>query len=247
MKKLLSIIFALTIVNIASAQQYTTSLYFEDKDGNIDSLIVSLDNDASFSPTDEGETTYTTEQMLSVVNSGGKWAWIRHQYYDKESKSWSILFTQTNIVPPLATNNSLESAKFDIIVPFDRLPITISWNKDFFNTPSLKKSLITDMVSWFDVISEYTSIFPPIIMSLESSAVINPVPEEYWQEEGSLLSLSKNYNTYFKQISMAFAPETYTSVEQINTPKQGKLVFDNGNMFILHNNHIYNILGTKVQ
>lgn len=152
----LFIVFAFTI----NAQFFSTSLYFEDKDGNRDTLIIGMDSTATYKVDSLWEVEYSTEEMLAITESGKHWVWGIIRNYYPDLKIIINTFLRTQIVPPTPKNSWTEDALFYMVVPPERLPVTVKWDKTAFSIPEVQKSIITDYVCGFDVFSDYMCITP---------------------------------------------------------------------------------------
>jgi len=129
--------------NLLWAQEWMTSLAFEDKDGAKDTLWVGLDETATYGV----DATFGEESVLVDEQTGT----FRPLFFDGINT-----FQKKQIVP--ATQGWIESGALRIFIPNDKLPVTVSWNKSAFNNPNLEYSLITDwpLGGWFDAIGDWS-------------------------------------------------------------------------------------------
>lgn len=127
---------------------FTTWIYFTDKDGIRDSLLVGMDPEATFGVDEKWETVMTTQDI-------DKWKektfWACFKFDGNQEEPY---YTRSNIVPPLARCEIIGKGAFTIIFPADRLPVTISWNKEAFAAPDREYSTLSDLLQWFDVTAD---------------------------------------------------------------------------------------------
>ena len=122
------------------APAFSTWIYFEDKEGLRDSLLVGMDTTASFGLDEEWETVVSDDEIAQWKDETFK---AYFKFWDRHSDI-PPYFTRTCIVPPLDTCEIIEHGYFDMLFPVDRLPVTITWDKEAFATPKLDHSIITD-------------------------------------------------------------------------------------------------------
>ena len=152
------IIFCLIPI-LVQAQQFTT-IRIEDKNGLKDSVFVACglsDEQIDSIP------FYTTDQVYqSWQDSSSHWAWIE---VVECCEQYQIKYGQTYIYKPYG--GYIDGGRRNIIFPADRLPVTITWDKQFFIDNNLKGSVISDMSAWFDCVAGDEEIrgFIPLIES----------------------------------------------------------------------------------
>lgn len=137
MKKFLLVLFCMS-GNLLWAQEWMTSLAFEDKDGAKDTLWVGLDETATYSV----DATFGEESVLVDEQTG----MFRALFFDGINT-----FQKKQIVP--TTQGWIETGALRILIPNDKLPVIVRWNKGAFNEPNKAYSLMTDwpLGGWFDV------------------------------------------------------------------------------------------------
>ena len=140
MKKFLLVLFCVS-GNLLWAQEWMTSLAFEDKDGAKDTLWVGLDQTATYGV----DATFGEESVLVDEQTGT----FRALFFDGINT-----FQKKQIVP--TTQGWIETGALRILIPNDKLPVTVSWNKAAFNEPNKAYSLMTDwpLGGWFDAIGD---------------------------------------------------------------------------------------------
>jgi len=143
MKKIIiTLLFLQNICYLLFSQQFSTKLYFQGINSGKDTLEVGYDPtatrgiDAAF-----GEVNY-----LNSISSNKFQAFIVDPSIINQS-SFLLKKQILNIYSGWVENSAL-----GIIVPFDSLPVTVSWDKSLFENTERDYSLITDwtMGSWFD-------------------------------------------------------------------------------------------------
>lgn len=151
MKKIIhTIVFVFGVLSL-HAECFTTQIYFEDKDGNKDTLTIGVSE--NISECELQTDTWSEEDALSALTSGRHWAWFGYSVDD----NCPCAPHRIHINPP--TTGHIESGKIHIWYPQDRLPVAVHWNKDDFADISRSKSLFCDMASWFDAVCNEESNF----------------------------------------------------------------------------------------
>ena len=138
MKKVLFLSLVCVLTPIASFAATTSTMYFEDKDGNIDSLEIALgltEEEIDAIP------TYSKDQVNQAAENGGRWVFITKDVLDYDY----VAFRTVYVYEPY--NMPIWFGQRRIFVPIDRLPITIRWNKQFFVENDLLGSFLSDWVT----------------------------------------------------------------------------------------------------
>ena len=118
-----------------------TTLYFEDKNGLKDSLIILLQ------PSEEEAATIqevSQDVALQAMKDSTRWVWLTRNWREKDA------YSNTYSYQPYAGHMSWGMER--IYIPADRLPVTITWDQQFFIDNSLITSVLSDMKSWFDAV-----------------------------------------------------------------------------------------------
>ncbi len=158
MKRIVYITIALLINSYISAQQFSTKLYLENVNHEKDTLEVGYDQKGTFGVDEEfGEI-----EQKDVIPSNKFQAFIvnikRPTEYDNINEyNKKDIFFKKQIV---GINKGWRvNGAFGVIVPFDILPITVSWDKSLFQNSERDYSVITDFHPgcWFDCTDESTS------------------------------------------------------------------------------------------
>ena len=132
---LLSIFVAVSV----QAQQFS-HLYFEDKNGLKDSLQIAV-----CMSDDEFAGVQLTEAEQALFDST-YWVMLEAGVlsYPRNLSYWRVYTYKPY-------TGWAETKKQSILIPADRLPVTISWDKQFFIDNGLSNSVMWDGRSWFDV------------------------------------------------------------------------------------------------
>jgi hypothetical protein len=130
------------ICSLIFAQQFATSIYLQSFKNGKDTLEIGYGPNAT-----RGVDVTYGEMNLIGSNLSNK---FRAFIVDPSIIHQSTFLLKKQIVNTYA--GWVENATLGIIVPFDSLPVTVSWNKSLFDNPERNFSLITDwtMGGWFD-------------------------------------------------------------------------------------------------
>lgn len=137
---------------LLNAQDFSTKFYLKDKQGGRDTLELGYSGAATFGlDTQFGELSYDSPVDLSkfcasiIANGSNK------ELVQIIQNRELTLFSKKQIVPN-RQGVYVEQNAVGIMVPFDSLPITISWDKSLFENDERDFSLITDWTigAWFD-------------------------------------------------------------------------------------------------
>lgn len=195
------------------AQDFLTEISFVDKDGAKDTLWVGLDETATY-----GVDAIFGEESVLVDEQIGT---FRALFFDGINT-----FQKKQIVP--ITQGWIERGALRILIPNDKLPVTVSWNNAAFNEPNKACSLITDwpLGGWFDV----TAGWEPFKEYLKDTAFV-VVPQENSQ---AAIYLAGTNQEPMRLIYIAFGNES--NVTELHEATSQK---DNIMLFNLDNNLLY--------
>jgi hypothetical protein len=245
MKKIIhTIVFVFGVLSL-HAECFTTQIYFEDKDGNKDTLTIGVSE--NISECEIQTDTWSEEDALSALTSGRHWAWFGYSVANNRPCAPHRI----HINPP--TTGDIESGKIRMWYPQDRLPVIVSWNKEGFADPSRSKSIFSDMCQWFDVScgGELHYAFACAIDSLH-----------FTQKQGWDFSLVQLENEVITVNSLGFAfcsedvwkrmedEEKYPWIDwmevdevQSSPQVQPKLILEHGMLYIINGDKRYSIIG----
>jgi len=227
----------------AYAQCFTTPFYFEDKDGNRDTLIVGISNDVA--TCDLQTDTCSEAEAMDAILSGRHWAWFgTFVYHQKPCGPHRV-----HVIPNSSDlSNILSQADCRMWFPEDRLPVSVSWNSEDFADTARSKSLFSDMNQWFDVAGEGSELYQ--VFASEVSSIQLFESNHY---EVQLLDSTINV----KYIGFAFCSEAEwinynrdpwywwfkEAVDDIISPLSLNKIMRNGQLYLRCDGIWYNILG----
>lgn len=208
--------------------QQSTFMYFEDKNGLKDSLEIAIglteDQIAAlpYYTVDEAEHAFK-DSTLWVLLEEGMW--------------YELKYSQT--YPYKQYSGMIESNRREIMIPADRLPVKISWDKQFFIENGLTHSIMSDMGSWFDCGCSDGEIYILLLTDADSCVVHDTF-------NGSWCSYEYVGDVIVKHIGIALGAGTnpIEGIETIplDTPSASKQLRD-GHIFILRGDKTYTLTG----
>ena len=155
-------------VCLAVQAHTSTFLYFEDKDGLIDSLEIAVglsDEEIDAIP------IFSEEEVQFTSENNTHWVWLDNPKYSPELKYYVSNFCRIYAYKPWV--GTIHNGYKPIYIPKNHLPVTISWDKDFFEFHELTGSLLSDMPSWFDAGCEESELVPYLLMADNSSCILH--------------------------------------------------------------------------
>lgn len=213
-----------------------TTLYFEDKNGQKDSLIVVVNI------SDEQINALPAYSYLGVryaFETKSHWAWLR---MGESYGNWN--FSRYYTYQPY--DSYIENGKRNLYIPADRLPVTITWNRQFFMKNNLTGSVLSDMLSWFDVGCRDVELHMYLLAEHESVVLHNTYSENdenctytTWENIGLMkqvgLSVGTSYN--FKQ-----------ALESVENPiPSATKIFRDGQLLIERDGRTYTVTGQRIR
>lgn len=128
---------------IVLSQHFSTKLHIRSVNNSIDSIEIGYDADA----TKGVDTAFGEVDYFSPLQSNMFRAYIVNPSTEINNNTYYLRKQIMNIY-----SGWVENGAMGIVIPFDSLPATISWDKSLFENPERNYSLITDWTygGWFD-------------------------------------------------------------------------------------------------
>ena len=236
MKKLLIVCSLMACVCMCYSQCFTTEFVFEDKDGNLDTLIVGVSENVA--ECELQTDSWSEEDALSALTRGRHWAWFG--YLDGYGRPCTP--HRIHITTP--TKGSVENGRIHMWYPKDRLPVTVRWNKDDFDDSSRNYSIFSDAATWFDVScgGEGYKIFAisrsSMALTLEQECDFN-----YVLLQDTIIAANE-LGFAFCDKDVWFSPVENVRSEQASHPR---LILENGMLYIVQDDKRYSILGSHIE
>ena len=219
-------------------EQFTT-IYFEDNNGWKDSIFVAVglsEEEIAAIP------IYNYEEAEQAMRDSTHWVWLfRPGVYNTPSYPGQYKRVYTYI----PFNGYIDNRKEIIYLPVNRMPVTISWDQQFFVENNLEGSVLSDMPAWFDVACIDVEIFE-MRLAQNNSCVLHDTSERgmewctylYWddmfvKELGISIGTNKNLSQDTKNILS-------------DIPSAIKILRD-GQLLIERDGKIYTVTGQKVR
>ena len=240
MKKILFLIGILATTTLQARQ--SSYLYFADKNGLMDSLEVAIDL------TDEERASipeWSYDETVNAIQDSVHWVWLWSSgvtvYYGGD---WgSMTFSRTYPYKPYGGH--IEGGKRYLYLPADRLPVTITWNKQFYIDNNLQGSVLSDMICWFDAGCDDDDL-PQEILSSTDSCVVH-----YTYMEGDLWCTYSDWDGLIvKQIGLSIGTLDNLSqgVGSVNSEDSSATkIFHNGQILIQRGDKVYTLQGQEVK
>jgi hypothetical protein len=226
-------LIVLAIIAVAAYTQQSTTLYFTDKNGLQDSLSVVIglsDEEIAAIP------VYTPAEAEQEVKDSVHWVWLCTGMYPGSYK-------REYAYKPYKGN--MGKAKEWIFFPDDRIPVSISWDKQFFINNDLKHSYITDWVCE-DAVCGGEEIHYLLLTSDDSCILQNTYPTaectfDWWRFDGICL----------KVLTFAVGTSENDIFEDINnipaSTSSASKILREGQLYILRGDHIFDTQGKMVR
>ncbi len=217
---------------LAQAQQ-STYLYFEDKNGVKDSLqvvIAQSNEDISTAPPME------LAEVKQAIMDSTYFIVIRPNVFRQE-------FYRTYTYTPYG--GYIENRRKDILIPADRLPVTITWDKQFFMDTELL-SVLSDMPCWFDVGCRDQSMQTTWLAKADTCIVYNSLGEDMCTYE--YLDMD-NGEVIVKNVGFSIGTKQNLdeAIEHLETAPSATKVLRDGQILILRNGKTYTMQGQEVK
>ena len=211
--------------------QQSTFMYFEDKNGLKDSLEIVLGlTDEQI----EQLPSLTLDEAVQTLKDSTHWVLLQTGVWPEPK------YSQTYPYKPY--NGMIEGERKEIYFPANRLPVTISWDKQFFIENALTHSVMSDMGSWFDASCSIIEMYKVLLAVNESCELIvvlevDGCSFDYLGEWGELLV--RHFG-----IALGASNNPIESLETIpaDTPSASKLLHE-GQIFILRGDKTYTVTG----
>lgn len=183
-----------TICSLIFAHQFATNIYLQSFKNGKDTLEIGYDPNA----TRGVDVTYGEINLIGSNLSNKFRAFI----VDPSIIQQSTFLLKKQIINTYT--GWVENAALGIIVPFDSLPVTVSWNKSLFDNPERNFSLITDwtMGGWFDA-GTYT--FKANLKDVESVQIPKTVSNYMLTNGGQSQAMYIFYIAFAKQENIIMA------------------------------------------
>ena len=212
--------------------QQSTFMYFEDKNGLKDSLEIAIgltDDQIEKIP------SYTTEGAVQAIRDSTWWVVLKGRSWREERQ-----YLRTYAYQPY--NGLIEGERKEIYFPADRLPVTISWDKQFFINNGLTHSVMSDMGSWFDASCSVIEMYK-VLLAANESCELSAIFDVDFCSFDYLGGLGELPVRHFG-IALGTANNPIESVETIpsDTPSASKQLRD-GHIFILRGDKTYTLTG----
>ncbi len=237
---LLSIFVAVSV----QAQQFS-HLYFEDKNGLKDSLQIAV-----CMSDDEFTGVQLTEAEQALFDST-YWVMLKDGRWEGEGNKWEsyhYIWSYSRVYTYKPYTGWAETKKQSILIPADRLPVTISWDKQFFNDNGLSNSVMWDGHSWFDVGCEdgdLESLESEVYLTRTDSCIIHYTYNEYvdpcsYEYLGGMLVKTIG-------LSLGTSSNILWDVEQTYSGISATKILRDGHIYIQRGDKTFNITGTEIK
>ena len=230
MKQLVFLCCILSSITLG-AQQYTY-LYFEDKNGLRDSLAVVTDlSDEQIAEI----PVYSDEEVEQAFNDSTYWVIMGQGIWPQVSNTHTYAYK--------AYTGIIESQRKDIIFPANRLPVTISWNQQFFIDNGLVNSIMSDMGAWFDVACRDADLYMVLLSDSNTCTT-------YDTYDGEGCSYSSFGSILVKHIGIAIgaANNPIEGIDNILISNQNaRKLLHNGQLFIERNGRMFTVTGMEIE
>jgi len=240
MKKLSLLFFVMLLSCGLYAQDFSFEMYFEDAEGNRDTLIIGYDSDGSRDTINPG---FGEENIVDIPFDSVFDVRITNQA-DINGASWNydyeLYHSKKKIVEP-----PVKEVNIDIHAI--HWPVTASWNPELFDNPELNGSLFTpwNKKYWWDS-GWYYSNFDKVVLHEAEQITFTANYPDNWEEH----PIDYDYYCYYtdnegKPIAtywVALGDSTWLYLNADNTIDDNKtLIFPNptdGIVFIEDNGHL---------
>lgn len=223
------------LIALVAQAQLSTYLYFEDKNGVKDSLQVVIaqpsDEDISIAPPME------LAEVKQAIMDSTYFIVIRPNVFKQE-------FYRTYTYTPYG--GYIENRRKDILIPADRLPVTITWDKQFFMDTELL-SVLCDMPVWFDVGCSDQSMETTWLAKADTCIVYNSLEEDYMctyeyldVDNGEVIVKNVGFSIGTKQ-------NLDEAIEHLETAPSASKVLRDGQILIIRNGKTYTIQGAELE
>jgi hypothetical protein len=224
------------LIALVAQAQLSTYLYFEDKNGVKDSLQVVIaqpsDEDISIAPPME------LSEVKQAIMDSTYFIVIRPNIFKQE-------FYRTYTYTPYG--GYIENRRKDILIPADRLPVTITWDKQFFMDTELL-SVLCDMPVWFDVGCSDQSMQTTWLAKADTCIVYNSLEEGYPMCTYEYLDVD-NGEVIVKNVGFSIGTKQNLdeAIEHLETAPSATKVLHDGQILILRNGKTYTMQGQEVK
>ena len=230
--KRFSMLIVLAIIAIAAYSQQSTMLYFTDKNGLTDSLSVIIglsDEEIAALP------VYTPAEAEQAMRDSVHWVWLCTGMYPGDYK-------REYAYKPYKGNMS--KGKEWIFFPDDRIPVRISWDKQFFINNDLKHSYITDWICE-DVVCGGEEIHYLLLTSDDSCILQNTYPTaECTFDWGRFDGICLKVLTFAVGTS---ENDIYEAIDNISASASAVKALRDGQLYIIRDGRTFNAQGMRAE
>lgn len=219
-------------MTIAVQAHQSTFIYFEDKNGFKDSIEIAI------GLTDEQIADIpllTPEEAIQAFKDSTSFVLL------KTNSLWEERM-YSHVYEYIPYNGLVEYAKRTIIIPADRLPLLITWNKQFFIDNEFTNSVMSDMLAWFDAGCRDGDLYQTLLAHSDSCIIHDTF-------SGDLCSYAYAGDLLVKMIDVALGT-IHNPLESIDkilvTPPATKILRD-GQILILRGDRTYTLTGQEIK
>ena len=231
--KRIYLLLCICMTIVVQAQQ-STFIYFEDKNGFKDSIEIAIG--------------LTDEQIADIPELGIGEAYIAL----KEGPHWVWIdgphdYMMSRVYAYKPYDGFIEKGRQNLWIRADRLPITISWDKQFFvNNNNLMGSVLSDWNIWFESGCEDEDV-PIVKLAFEESYIVH-----YTYVENA--SYNCTYQNWLKTVlvkriglSVGTIYNYGESIEIVPNGLSATKILRDGQIFILRGEKTYTVTGQEVR
>ena len=226
-------LFLCICMAIAVQAQQSTFIYFEDKDGERDSLEVVIG--------------LTDEQIADIPMIGVVYAGYKAL---RDGPLWVLIdgpqnYQFSHVYAYMPYDGFIEKGRKNIYIRADRLPVTISWDKQFFVDNDLTGSVLSDWNIWFEARCKDEDI-NIVKMAFSDSCVAHYTVRDYGQ---SCTYQNWMNDLLVKEIGLSVGTiQNYgEGVEAIPDGLSATKILRNGQILILRGDKTYTLQGQQVE
>jgi len=241
MKQVFTTIFIMLSISLINAQEFSMFLYFEDNQGNKDSIEVGYDESATtdFDAEWYGKE-YSKDEVVDSIQSN-RWVWI-----NKKSDA-DIFYRKAIIIKPTPVQFIWETEEnyIRIIIPVSKLPVTITWKKEKLSQSDFPKSCITDATTYDSGYGDENFEWCNSIANIDSLVI--PIPSYHYGDSWHSTVVPLTDEIDVKILKFYFANEVTWSLNNVLEEHINQVKFlYNGQIYINYNGNLYNTLGVKI-
>lgn len=257
MKKVYFTILCLWSFIFVYAQRFNTILNFEDRDGHKDSIVIGYDDAGSpfLDSIFDYSKMQTAEQIISSIDDGSAWAWVRWTTYIGIIPIEYPYYAKSYFLPtPQPNDDELLYYGGVLVVPADRLPVIVRWNKNEFSQEERSGTRISEIFAEKDTygyeclaydtyMSEQDSIIVYASCGVEMADSVNATMCPLGTYTLPTLQPSEYANVYMKRLFVKFAYRIEQSVGHLSTDSRAIKSLYDGQIIIKSDNGWFNMFG----